>query len=198
MDRIWEEIKKLADSNNGYIKTGQVEAAGISRPMLKKYKDKGYIEPVRKGLYILEGEITDEFMLLQLQSRKVVYSYGTALYLWGLSDRTPHYINVTLPQGSNVTRLKRDNPYIRFHYVMKDIYEMGITDTVSPQGNRVKLYDKERCICDIIKDKDEMDMQIFKQAVKEYFMEKPNLRKLIKYSKTLGIEEKVRTYAEVL
>ena len=106
-DSIWEKIREIADLNNGYIRTSDVEAAGISRPMLKKYVDTGKLELVRKGLYILLDDFVDEFALIQAQSSKTIFSYGTALYLWGLSDRIPHTFDITLPQGTNISRLKR-------------------------------------------------------------------------------------------
>ena len=198
MDNIWNRIEETAKENNGLIKTSQIEQLGISRPMIKKYKDLGYLEQIRKGLYILTDEIADEYAIVQAQSSNVIFSFGTALYLWGMSDRTPHIIDVTLPQGSNLSRLKKENPHIRFHYVQQDIYKIGIAETKSPQGAVVKLYDRERCICDIIRSKQKMDMQLYTQAIKEYFKESPNYRKLLKYSKIFGIEEKVRTYMEVL
>ena len=62
----------------------------------------------------------------------------------------------------------------------------------------MKLYDRERCICDLIRDKTQVDVQLYTQAIKEYFNIKPDYRKLLKYSRKFGIEEKVRTYMEVL
>lgn len=197
MDSIWNEIKRIADENNGFIKTSAVEAAGISRPMLRKYVENGTLEQVRKGLYVLADDLADEFALLQMQSTKAIFSYGTALYLWGLSDRTPHRLDITIPQGTNISRLKRDNPTLRCHYVQPEIYDMGITEIKSPQGAVVRLYDKERCICDLIRDKDKVDIQIYTQAIKDYFNTKADRRKLLKYSKVLGVEDKVRTYMEV-
>lgn len=198
MDMIWEQIKLLAENSDGFIRTAQVEAAGISRPMLKKYMDGGQLERVRKGLYSLKNGLADEYSLLQAQYPKAVYSYGTALFLWGMSDRTPHLIDITVPHGTNLSRLRRDNPDLRCHYVKKEFYELGVTKTVSPQGGSVCLYDKERCICDLIRDKDRMEMQLFTQAMKEYFGGKTNPRKLLKYGKRFGIEDKVRMYMEVL
>lgn len=198
MDKILEEIKSIAEDNNGFVKTSQIEAAGISRPMLKKYTESGHLEQVRKGLYVLSDGLADEYALLQAQSNKIVFSYGTALFIWGLSDRTPHYFDITLPRGTNASRLKRDNSDLRCHYVQKDIYDLGITETNSPQGGIVKLYDRERCICDLIKDKDQMELQLFTQAIKDYFKSKPNNRKLLQYGKVFGIEDKIRTYMEVL
>lgn len=198
MDSIWNKIKKIADENNGFIKTSTVESAGISRPMLRKYVADCKLEQIRKGLYVLADDLADEFALIQIQSTKAVFSYGTALYLLGLSDRTPHIFDISVPQGTNISRLKRDNQNIRCHYVQPDVYDVGITEITSPQGAVVRLYDKERCICDLIKDKDKVDIQIYTQAIKDYFNTKADRRKLLKYSKALGVEEKVRTYMEVL
>lgn len=198
MDQIWLRIKEVAEANNGLVKTSQVEELNISRPMLRKYTDAGKLERVRKGLYTLTDDIADEYALLQSRSKWAIFSYGTALYLWGLSDRTPHVYDITLPRGANVSLLKRDNPNLRCHHVRRDIYEIGIAETVSPQGATVRLYDKERCICDLIRNKDQMDMQLYSQAIKDYFKSKPNNRKLLKYGKLFGIEDKIRTYMEVL
>ena len=198
MDQIWMRINELAEANNGFVRTAQVEELGISRPMLRKYTYAGKLEQVRKGLYVLTDGIPDEYALLQEQCRDAVFSYGTALYLWGLSDRTPHVYDITIPRGKNVTILKRDNPNLRCHYLPREFYEIGITQTRSPQGAEVMLYDKERCICDLIRNKEQMDMQLYSQAIKDYFKTKPNNRKLLKYGKLFGIEDKIRTYMEVL
>ena len=198
MDQIWERIQAVAEKNNGFIKTAQVEQLGISRPMLRKYTEAGKLEQVCKGLYILASDMADEYALLQARSKFAVFSYGTALFLWGLSDSTPHTYDITVPRGTNVSLLKRDNPNLRCHYVQSDTYEIGISETTSPQGATVRLYDKERCICDLIRDKNQIDMQLYSQAIKDYFKTKPNIRKLLKYGKLFGIEEKIRTYMEVL
>ena len=66
------------------------------------------------------------------------------------------------------------------------------------QVAEIKLYDKERCLCDLIRNKEQMDMQLYTQAIKDYFKANPNNRKLLKYGKLFGIEDKIRTYIEVL
>ncbi len=198
MNQIWERIQAIAEKNNGFIKTAHVEQLGISRPMLQKYTKAGKLEQVCKGLYILASDMADEYALLQARSKYAVFSYGTALFLWGLSDRTPHAYDITVPRGTNVSLLKRDNPTLRCHYVQPDTYTIGISETISPQGATVRLYDKERCICDLIRDKNNVDMQLYSQAIKIYFKTKPNNTKLLKYGKLFGIEEQIRTYMEVL
>lgn len=194
----WSIIESAAREMGGFIHTAQIEALGISRPMIRKYVEAGYLEVVRKGLYALTDDIQDEYALLQAQSTKAIFSYGTALFLWGMSDRTPHIYDITVPWGTNISRLKKNIPNLRCHYAQATIYELGIAETASPQGALVRLYDKERCICDLIRDKNQVDLQLYTGALKEYFKAKPNPRKLLKYGKQFGIEEKIRTYMEVL
>ena len=50
----------------------------------------------------------------------------------------------------------------------------------------------------MIRDKKEIDMQLYTQAIKDYFRAGANSRKLLKYGKQFGIEEQIRTYMEVL
>ena len=113
MDSVWKQIGAIAEENSGIITTAQVEAAGISRTALKRYVDEKQLIRVCKGLYVLEKGMVDEYALLQARSGKALYSYGTALFLWGLSDRVPHTLDLTVPHGTNVSKIKRDNPQIR-------------------------------------------------------------------------------------
>lgn len=198
MEEILSRIKDVALENNGFIKTSQIEEIGLSRPMIKKLVDRGFLEQVRKGLYALANEITDEYALVQMRNKHAVFSYGTALFILGLSDRTPHIYDITIPQGVNISFLKKENDNLRCHYVQPDVFDLGITEAKSPQGAMVKVYDKERCICDLIREKNQIDMQLYSQAIKAYFKSKPNHRKLLKYGKVFGIEDQIRTYMEVL
>lgn len=194
----WHIIEAAARKRGGFISTAEIEKLGISRPMIRKYVEAGYLEAVRKGLYALTDEIQDEYALLQARSAKIIFSYGTALFLWGMSDRAPHIYDITVPWGTNMSRLTNNNRNLRCHYVQLNVYEIGITETISPQGAMIKLYDKERCICDLIRDKENTDMQLYTGALKEYFGTAPNARRLLKYGKIFGVEKKIRTYMEVL
>lgn len=194
----WSKIQLIAESSNGYLTTKQAEAHGISRTVLKQHTDNGSLIRVCQGYYAFPETIVDELVLIQSRVRNSFYSYQTALYLWGLSDRVPHFLDLSVHQGSNVTLVKRDNSNIRFHYVRKDLFVVGSTEIQTPQGGTVRLYDKERCICDLIHSRKQTDMQLYSQAIKDYFSNRPNTRKLLKYGKQFGIEDKIRTYMEVL
>lgn len=97
MEKIMSRIKEVANENNGFIRTSQIQELGLSRPMIKKFVDRGLLERVRKGLYILANEIADEYALVQMRNKYAVFSHATALFMLGLSDRTPHVYDITVP-----------------------------------------------------------------------------------------------------
>ena len=89
MDEVYNKIQAMAEDGNGFVKTSQIEAAGINRAVLKKYVDSGLLERIRKGIYAPADCDIDEFAFLQVQCSSLIFSYGTALYIWGLTDIRP-------------------------------------------------------------------------------------------------------------
>ncbi len=198
MDYIDDNLKILIEGQGGVVSAGDLMQAGVDRVKLYELLAKGVLRKESHGHYSLAEDEPDEYSIIQKRSDKLIFSHGTALYLHGMSDRIPHEIDITVPQGDNVSRIKKSNPHTRFHYCKKELWRLGITDVKTPMGYSVKAYDPERCICDIIRDKNNIDRQIYIQAVQEYFRHKCNPRRIIKYSKEFNIESKVRNYMEVL
>ena len=198
MKDIYDKIQNKASENDGIIRTRDVEEMGIYRGYLKDMVDSGSLVRESKGIYTVTSDTPDEYSLIQSRSDRLIFSYGTALYLLGMSDCVPSIIDVTVPQGYNVSRIKKSYPSIRFHYVKPDVLFEGVKTVITPQGYRVKVYDEERCLCDLIKDKKKIDKQLFTQAVKEYFAGSHSARKLLKMAKLFGVEDDTRIYMEVL
>lgn len=194
-----EMLKEMAEKTGGMITTSQIEKSGISRVLIPTFIDEGILVKEARGIYYYADEFPDDLHIIQANNPRVVYSYGTALYLWDMSDRTPHVWDVSVPQGFNATRLKKDNKNIRLHYINADKWSVGITETLTPDGNKVRLYDKERCIIDLIKKKDKIDKQLYLQALHEYFNDQTNDHaQLIRYAKIFHIERPVRDYMDIL
>ncbi len=184
---------------NGTITNRQARLIGIGRHTLAHLAKKGVLERLKNGVYKRKDDILDEFFLIGSNSNRVVFSYQTALYLHDLSDRVPNVFHISVPQGYNASHLKTRFKHLRVHYIKKECFEIGITEVVSPLGNQIKSYDKERCICDIIIARQRIDKQIFSDAMIGYFKgENKKMRNLIKYSRQLNVEQEVRKYIEVL
>ena len=185
--------------DDGFLYTRDVTKAGIRREQLRKYVNEGRLIKESRGIYSFADSMGDEFVLLQTRCRKGVYSYGTALYFHGLSDRFPSMVSMTVPQNYNVFYLKKELFNVEFHRIKPSLWGVGIIEMESPQGGRIFVYDKERCICDLIRGHNHTDPQIFRQAMKEYFADKnKDLIRLMEYADLFHISEKVNQYMEVL
>ena len=178
--------------NNGYVTSKQISNFGIHRMYLNIMKKKGMIEKVGNGIYIDSNKIEDSYFVLSLELPNVIYSHMTALYFYGLSIKAPNEkYDVTVPNNYYNYKLKEHNAF----YVSKNIYELGLIEIETPMGNKVRAYDIERCICDIIKSKNRMDLEHVKHSIKTYIKSKDkNIIKLSKYANEMGIKDEVMDY----
>ena len=193
----FEVLDRIAAEGNGYLRTRQVLESGISKPTLADYVSKHKFEHIGQGLYRAEDAWPDEMYQLSLLNSRIVFSHESALLLHGLTEREPVVITVTVRAGYNATHLRRQG--IRVFQVKPEVAELGILDVKTAFGNIVRTYNMERTICDIIRNKGNMDIQVFQYAMKEYMtVKKKNLHNLMTYAKVFGIEKTVRTYTEVM
>lgn len=194
----YEKIIQIAEQNNNVFKTKMVTDEGIRKEKIKELLKAGIIERIGYGIYALSSEDVDEYYEFQQKCPKGIFSYGTSAYFWNLSDRVPNVLSCTVPRGYNTSRLKIDTK-VRYHYVPQELYHIGITEAISPQGARVMLYDRERTICDLVRNRKKVDMQLYSTALNLYFKGKEkNIRKLMKYGKAFHITEELEKYVEVL
>lgn len=190
-------IKRTLKKNNGIITTKEVESLEINSKILTRMIEKGIIERVERGIYISADTLEDKYFVIQTICKKGIFSHETALYFHDLCDRTPIKYQLTIPSYYN-TKLLKDKNY-DFFYLKEELYEVGIIEMKTPYGNKVKVYDLERTICDIIRNKRRIETALFTDAMKRYAERRDrNSIKLHKYAKLFNIEDEIRKYLEVL
>ena len=191
-----EIVEELMKKNNGYITSKELDMFNIHRMYLSIMQEKGIIEKVSPGIYIDSNKIEDNYYVFSLSMPNVIISHMTALYFHGLSIKAPNDVyDITVKRSYNSNHLKKHNVF----YVSDDIYELGLTEVETPMGNKVKVYDIERCICDIIRSKNRMDFEHIKHSVREYLKRKDkDLVKLSLYAEKLGVKEVVMDYVSMM
>ena len=192
-----EKILQLVEKNDGYITTKEVLDKGLNKMALKRLCDNGLLERVSTGYYSLPNMINDDYYKIISKSKNAIFSYTTALFLHDLSDRTSLYFDITVPRGYGESLQNID--VVPLHYVDNTLLNLGMETIKSPFGMNIKCYDLERTICDIIKDKNYLDKEIYTKALKGYAERKDkNMLKLAKYSKKLNIEKEVAEIMQVI
>ncbi len=191
------KIVDLIKKNGGYITAKEIERKNISRYHLTLLLREGKVIRISRGYYSLKNGFADNFYIALARSKKSVFSDATALYFHDLSDRNPTIYDITIPYGYGNSY--KDEKNVNLHYVKKELLDLGLIEMESPFGMKVRVYDIERTICDIIKNKTKMDTEIFTRALQKYArLKSKDLNKLMRYAKQLKVEKKVREYMEVL
>lgn len=99
--------------------------------------------------------------------------------------------------GSSFSRYKIDYPYIKPYYVAPAILDLGVTDEVI-DGYPIRIYDKERTICDCLRYSGKMDRELFTTAVRRYVEDSTkNIPRLMEYAQKLRVTQKVKAIIEV-
>lgn len=193
----YEEIIEMINRYAGYIQTSQVVEAGISKTYFKEVIEKEGLEKVANGIYVHPDTLVDSLYVDSLISKNIIYSHETALYLHGLMEKEPNTIEITVPRNYNANNFRKKG--YKIFTVSDELLKLGESNVKTNFGNEVKTYDIDRTICDIIKMKEKMDIQIFQTAIKEYMKNNTkNLNNLMIYAKKMNIEKKVRMYTEIL
>lgn len=190
---ILDAIKK----NNNIITTEQVVKLGFSRYLLSKYEKEGLLDRERQGVYILPDAVHDDMYTLMLRSNKIVFSHDTALFLNGLSERTPFVHSVTISNNTRVSKVVREECVC--YYIKPELYELGMTVRKTTFGNEVRCYDAERTICDLLRSRNRVDEETVISAVKNYAASSTKaLNVLEEYALKFGVDKTLRRYLEVL
>lgn len=192
-----EQIKNMIEANDGIICTSQITDIGISKTVFYKYIKDNDIEQILHGVYATADAWTDTMYLLHLRCKQAVFSHETALFLHDLTDREPLEYEITVKTGYNPSKLKEDG--IKVYTIKKELHGKGIIMMQTPFGHQVPVYNTERTICDIIRNRNNTEMQTFQTALKQYTKRKDkNLRLLMQYAVEFHVDKILRQYLEVL
>lgn len=191
------EIIKYLNENGGQMTSREASSMGISPRVLRNMYAHGQLERLAPGVYIDPIEFGDDIAALQYRLSKGVFFKDTALFLYGMIDRTPsiYEMNFPLPYAYST---KTDAP-IKIYRQKKKFFEIGITTTETPGKHVVKVYDVERTLCDILRTRDRSDVETIKQAMNNYAkMRKKNILKLTEYADIFKVRDEIQKYMEVL
>ena len=192
-----QAIIDLAKANGGLVTTAQVVGTGIPRARISDMVRAGELERVQRGVYCLADAWEDEFLAAQLRFPKGVFSDGTALFLHGYTDRTPFRLTMTFSRSYRAAKAREAGIEVRT--CADEVLGLGLTTIRTSYGNDVRAYDLERTLCDMVRGRHVVDVQVVNPAMRQYVRSGTrDVQKLLGYARALGVEKKIRNYLEVL
>jgi predicted transcriptional regulator of viral defense system len=190
-------VEKLIATGNGILTTAAAEKLGLSRSTLVRLVHEGKLIRIAQGQYIRPNDMADELFSIAQRSTKIIFSHETALFLHGLSERTPFIHSVTIPSDRKIPPAVKD--YCKAYYIKPEFHEIGKIVIDTNMGNPVPAYDVERTVCDLLRNRSRIDNQTIADGMRNYMnRSNNNFAKLGEYADIFRVSRLLRNYIEVL
>ena len=196
---IKEEIRELFFKNKGYATTKEISGKGINRYYISYLEKAGIISKIKKGLYKwaeydfqYNFELVDVFKIVP----QGVLCLTSALAYYNLTTFNPWQYEIAIERDSKVAI--PEYPPIKLLYFSQKQLETGISN-IEVDGHIINIYDIEKTICDCIRYRNKIGIDIVKEGINEYIKRADrDFNKLTKYAEVCRVQKILKEYLEVL
>lgn len=190
MDTNYEEI---FNRYGGVMRTCELTKEGIPYQVLQKLIEAGQVEKIKYGYYQWQDEKAfSEVSVIKSLFPKAVICDMSAAMCYGYTDRVPEAWHIAVENTSARNKYKLDAPVIKPHFIKEDRLQIGVSEE-NIDGIVVKVYDRERVVCDCLRHVNTMDGEIFNTVIQRYIKDPhKDSARLMAYASKLGVEKKAR------
>ena len=185
-------LGKIFLNYNFTMTTAQLNKEKLYYRDIQRMLDEGLIEKVKRGYYHwIEDYGTSEVALINSLFPDAVFCMETALFFYKYRDRNPAEWNITVDKNTSRQRTNIDYPFIKAYRVEPALLNLGETDGII-EFTKVRIYDRDRTICDVLRNMSKMDKEVFNKAIQSYVKDpQKNIPNLMEYAKALRVQKKV-------
>lgn len=189
-----KSIVDIINDNGGFIKKSELSSNYDYRRLLALVKN-GTIVRVRQGVYALPESLANVmYDVERVVPGGILCSYSAWTH-YNLTTQIPYGIFLAIRRGRKVNL--PDFPPITLCAVSEDILSLGVTKEIVG-GYECQIYNIERSVCDAIKARNKIGIDVCAEIVNEY-LKRPsrNIVLLTEYAKKLRVESTLRKYLEI-
>ena len=129
---------------------------------IKKSVHDGKLYIKEKGIYS-DKEYVSELEIISKKYPNAIITLNSAFYYYGLTDTIPDFYYVATPKN---TRKISDNRVKQF-YENSEAFDLGKT-TMNYDGVDIVIYDKERILVELIRNKRKLSFDLYKEIITNY------------------------------
>ena len=181
------------DKHGGVLKTAVLNELGLSSRQIKKLLQEGEISKIKYGYYELADEVnSEEAMIARLFPKAVIFLESALLY-YNYTDRIPTAWQIAVDRDSEKSQYDIDYPLVEPFYQESKYLSIGVT-TFVVNGVEVRIFDRDRTMCDIMRYEKKLEKEVFTNAVMRYNKDpQRNIRRLFEYAEMFNITKKVHS-----
>jgi len=182
-----DKLIEIFQANSGFLKSKEI-TGGSQWRALNKMLNNNSVTKIKRGLYRLNHfEHDNPFVEVSNTIPCGVFCMFSAWFYYGLTTTVPHENHVAIMQNKKV-RLP-DYPPIKLYYLSDRFYQLGIMQ-IEIGNQPIKIYDLEKSVCDAVRFRNRIGLDIAFEVVKNYIKRKDrDFSKLTNYARLLRIEK---------
>lgn len=191
-----KDIKVLRNIFSDYdyiMTTAQLNSEKLYYRDIQRMLEQGLIEKLKRGYYHwIQDYGTSEVVIINSLFPDAVLCMETALFYYRYSDRNPAEWNIAIDKNVSRQRTKIDYPFVKAYRVEPALLPIGEAKG-EIDFTEVRIYDRDRTICDVLRNRNKMDREIFNKAIQNYVKDpKKNVPNLMQYAKELRVQKRVK------
>lgn len=170
--------------HGGYIRAKDIDNRAIYDQLLAEVAN-GNVVRIRNGIYALPEEMAKTMIDVEkIVPGGVVCMYSAWAY-YELTTKLPPDICIAIEKKRKV--ILPDYPPVALYYWSQSAFELGVSER-EIEGYKVRIYDLEKSVCDAVKFRNKIGIDISSEILKNYLVRSDkNLTRLNEYAKKMRV-----------
>lgn len=181
-------ITDYITQNGGFISSAEAKKVSLYNELLDGTK-KGLIIRVRRGIYAINEGLSKQMIDVDTLVPGGVLCLYSAWSYHELTTQIPQAYYIAVERSRKI--IIPDFPPIELSFMSKNIYELGVENT-EIDGFKVKVYNLERSVCDAIKYRNKIGIDVSSEILKNYLARKDrDITRLYEYANQLRVGKRI-------
>ena len=184
-------------TQNSYLSSACVKEQGRTAyyKMLKSARQ-GELIQVRRGVYANIDQLSGNMIDINTIVPDGILCLWSAWNIHQLTTSIQQAFHIAIKRGRKVTM--PSFPQVEIHHYTEAILGIGVIQK-KIEGYIIRLYDAERCVCDAIKFRNKVGMDVCSEIINNYLKQPDrNLTKLMDYARQLRVGKILEQYLQVI
>lgn len=182
--------------SNSFISSGMVKEEGRTAyyKLLGSVHD-GETVRIKRGIYATAEQLADTMIDIEAIVSGGVLCLFSAWNVHGLTTSLPQAYHVAVKRGRKISL--PTYPRIELHHVTDTMFDIGVEEQIV-SGYCIHIYNKERCVCDAVKFRNKIGMEVCSEVINNYLSRSDrNLSLLMDYADKLRVRKILEQYIAI-